>query len=71
MEAGLELRVSAIILATVAVCVAAYQAASVFTPLVLALFIIAVVWPMHGSRTRMLSTEASEHRPASYKFVAE
>ncbi|MGO9702201.1 MAG: AI-2E family transporter [Xanthobacteraceae bacterium] len=46
MEAGLELRVSAIILATVAVCVAAYQAASVFTPLVLALFIIAVVWPM-------------------------
>jgi AI-2 transport protein TqsA len=46
MKAGLELRVNVVILATVAVCVAAYQAASVFAPLVLALFIIAVVWPM-------------------------
>ncbi len=26
---------------------------------------------LSGSRTRMLSTEDSEHRPASYRFVAE
>ena len=26
---------------------------------------------LSGSRTRMLSKEASEHRPAIYKFVAE
>jgi predicted PurR-regulated permease PerM len=49
MAAGLELRVTAIILAAVAVSVAAYQAASVFAPLVLALFIIAIVWPMQDS----------------------
>jgi len=49
MVAGLELRVSAIILAAVAVSIAAYQAASVFAPLVLAVFIIAIVWPMQDS----------------------
>ena len=26
---------------------------------------------LSGSQTRMLSTEASEHRPASYRYVAE
>ena len=47
MAAGLELKITATILAAVAIFFAAYQAASVFAPLVLALFIIAIVWPMH------------------------
>jgi AI-2 transport protein TqsA len=47
MAAGVELRIMVTILAAVAIAFAAYQAASVFAPLVLALFIIAIVWPMH------------------------
>lgn len=39
-------KVALTILAAVAVSFAAYQASSVFAPLVLALFIIAIVWPL-------------------------
>jgi AI-2 transport protein TqsA len=39
-------KVALAILAAVAVSFAAYQASSVFAPLVLALFIIAIVWPL-------------------------
>jgi AI-2 transport protein TqsA len=46
MAAGLELRITVWIMAAVAVSAAAYQAASVFAPLVLAFFIIAIVWPL-------------------------
>jgi AI-2 transport protein TqsA len=54
MAVDRELKVTAGILAAVAVSAAAYQAASVFAPLVLALFIIAIVWPMQDSlRSRM------------------
>src|SRR5271155_3065096 len=54
MAVDLELKVTAGIPAAVAVSAAAYQAASVFAPLVLALFIIAIVWPMQDSlRSRM------------------
>ena len=47
MAAGPELKIIAI-LAAVAISAAAYQAGSVFAPLVLALFIIAIVWPMQA-----------------------
>jgi len=47
MAAGPELKIMAI-LAAVAISAAAYQAGSVFAPLVLALFIIAIVWPMQA-----------------------
>jgi len=47
MAAGPELKIIAI-LAAVAMSAAAYQAGSVFAPLVLALFIIAIVWPMQA-----------------------
>jgi AI-2 transport protein TqsA len=54
MAAGLELKITAGIVAALAVSVAAYQAASVFAPLVLALFIIAIVWPLqHQLQSRM------------------
>src|SRR5580693_8604899 len=46
MTAGLEGKVALAIVAAVAVAFAAYQAASVFAPLVLALFIIGVTWPL-------------------------
>ena len=49
MAAGNELKVTAGILAAVAASAAVYQAASVFAPLVLALFIIGIVWPMQNS----------------------
>ena len=45
MAAGLELKTTLTIVAAVAVSFAAYQAASVFAPLVLALFIMAI-WPL-------------------------
>jgi AI-2 transport protein TqsA len=45
---GLELKIAVGIIAAVVVSVAAYQAASVFAPLVLALFIIAIVWPLQN-----------------------
>jgi predicted PurR-regulated permease PerM len=46
MAASSATKVPLAIIATVAVAFAAYQAASVFAPLVLALFIIAIVWPL-------------------------
>ena len=46
MTAGLEGKVALAIVAAVAVAFAAYQAASVFAPLVLALFIIGITWPL-------------------------
>jgi len=46
MAASVEQKVTTAIVIVAAVSVAAYQAASVFAPLVLALFIIAVVWPL-------------------------
>jgi AI-2 transport protein TqsA len=45
MAASVEQRVTAAVLVVAAVAVGAYLGASVFAPLVLALFIIAVVWP--------------------------
>jgi predicted PurR-regulated permease PerM len=42
------LNVSVGIIAAVMVCVAAYQANDVFAPLALALFIIALVWPLQS-----------------------
>ena len=47
MVADLKVRMLTILTA-VTISVAAYQAASVFAPLVLALFIIAIVWPMQA-----------------------
>jgi hypothetical protein len=41
-----EQRVTAAVVVVAAVAVGAYLGASVFAPLVLALFIIAVVWPL-------------------------
>ena len=46
MAASVEVKVSAAIVAAVAVAFALYQAASVFTPLAVALFAIGVVWPL-------------------------
>ena len=46
MAASLEAKVALAIVAAVAVAFAAYQAASVFAPLVLALFIIGITWPL-------------------------
>ena len=46
MAASLEAKVALASVAAVAVAFAAYQAASVFAPLVLALFIIGVTWPL-------------------------
>jgi predicted PurR-regulated permease PerM len=40
------LRVSVGIIASVAIAIAAYQAANVFAPLALAIFVIAIVWPL-------------------------
>jgi AI-2 transport protein TqsA len=44
--ASVGVKVGLAIVAAVAVAFAAYQAASVFAPLVLALFIIGVTWPL-------------------------
>ena len=46
MAVSLEPKIALAIVAAVAVSFAAYQTASVFAPLVLALFIIAIVWPL-------------------------
>ncbi len=48
MASGLELRVAVGIIASVAIAVAAYQAANVFAPLALAIFMIAIVWPLQS-----------------------
>ena len=54
MAASVEQKVTTAIVVVTAVSFAAYQAASVFAPLVLALFIIAVVWPLqHWLQPRM------------------
>ena len=54
MTAGAELKISTAIVAAVAVSFAAYQAASVFAPLAIALFIIGIVWPLQNwLKTRM------------------
>ncbi len=46
MDASVDQKVTTAVVVVAAVAVAAYQAASVFAPLVLALFIIAIVWPL-------------------------
>jgi len=46
MAANVEVKVSAAIVAAVAISFAAYQAASVFAPLAIALFAIGIVWPL-------------------------
>ena len=46
MAADAEVKISTAILAAVAVSFAAYEAASVFAPLTIALFIIGIVWPL-------------------------
>jgi AI-2 transport protein TqsA len=46
MAASVEVKVSAAIVAAVAVSFALYQAASVFAPLAVALFAIGIVWPL-------------------------
>jgi AI-2 transport protein TqsA len=46
MPVSFGLKVAVALLASIAVSAAAYQAATVFAPLALALFIIAVVWPL-------------------------
>jgi AI-2 transport protein TqsA len=54
MAASIEQKVTTAIVVATAASIAAYQAASVFAPLVLALFIIAVVWPLqHWLQPRM------------------
>ena len=42
------MRVTVGIIASVAIAIAAYQAASVFAPLALAIFIIPIVWPLQS-----------------------
>src|ERR1700733_12549187 len=46
MAAGSAAKIPAVIVAAVAACFAVYEAASVLAPLSLALFIIAIVWPL-------------------------
>ena len=48
MASGLELRVAVGIIASVAIAIAAYQAANVFAPLALAIFMIAIVYPLQS-----------------------
>lgn len=48
MASGLELRVAVGIIASVAIAIAAYQAANVFAPLALAIFMISIVWPLQS-----------------------
>jgi predicted PurR-regulated permease PerM len=48
MAAGLASKLSIAVVVAAAVSVAAYQASTVFAPLVLAIFIIALVWPLQS-----------------------
>ena len=48
MAASIEQNVTATVVVVAAVAVGAYLGASVLAPLVLALFIIAIVWPMQA-----------------------
>jgi AI-2 transport protein TqsA len=49
-------RTAIVIIAVAAVAAAAYQAASVFAPLVLALFIVAIVWPLQRALQARMPT---------------
>jgi predicted PurR-regulated permease PerM len=54
MVAGFAFKIAVAIIATVLLAAAAAQASTVFAPLALAIFIIAVVWPLqHWLQTRM------------------
>ncbi len=54
MAVDSEVKISTAIIAAVAVSFAAYEAANVFAPLAIALFVIGIVWPMqHWLQTRM------------------
>jgi AI-2 transport protein TqsA len=54
MPIGLGLKITIGIVAAVAVAAAVQQASAVFAPLALALFIIAIVWPLqHRLQSRM------------------
>jgi predicted PurR-regulated permease PerM len=54
MIAGFAFKIAVAIIATVLLAAAAAQASTVFAPLALAIFIIAVVWPLqHWLQTRM------------------
>jgi AI-2 transport protein TqsA len=54
MVAGLALKIAVAIIAAVLLAVAAAQASIVFAPLALAIFIIAIVWPLqHWLQGRM------------------
>src|SRR5271157_3835127 len=55
MHADATLKASVALIAAVAVSVAAYQAAVVFAPLTLGLFIIALVWPLQDWLQRRIS----------------
>ena len=48
MVVGLAPRISVAVVAVAVVSACAYQAASVFAPLILAIFIIAIVWPLQS-----------------------
>jgi AI-2 transport protein TqsA len=48
VASSFELRVGVGIIASVAIAFAAYQASSVFAPLALAIFVIAIVWPLQS-----------------------
>ena len=56
MAASLETKVALAIVAAVAAAFAAYQAASVFAPLVLALFIIGITWPLQRALQSRMPT---------------
>jgi AI-2 transport protein TqsA len=56
MAVSLEPKIALAIAAAVAVSFAAYHTASVFAPLVLALFIIAIVWPLQQRLQSFLPT---------------
>ena len=56
MAVSLEPKIALAIVAAVAVSFAAYHTASVFAPLVLALFIIAIVWPLQQRLQSFLPT---------------
>jgi predicted PurR-regulated permease PerM len=54
MAADAEVRISTATIAVVAIAFAAYEAASVFAPLAIALFVIGTVWPLqHWLQVRM------------------
>ena len=63
--ASIEVKVALAIVAAVAVTFGAYQAASVFAPLVLALFIIGITWPLQQAlQSRMPKAAPRRRGPA-------